>query len=208
MPTEVTAGVYDITCERLESGKRYRVFLDTNGIPTLFDTGFSDTADMIIDGIDEIGIEPEHLVITHGDVDHIGGFDVIVDYYDVETWVPEQLKDPGTDSMPDHHYGDGDTIGGYTAVHVPGHEPEQHVLIDETAGIAVMGDALYGADQRGLPAGEFHLPPARFSRDLNQAEESLERLLGFDFEVALVFHGSSILENASEKLERYVNIPE
>lgn len=208
MPTVLTDGVFDITCERRKSGKRYRVFLDTIGTPTLFDAGFPDTTGKVFAGIDEIGIEPERLVITHGDVDHIGGFDRIVERYDPATWVPEQLQNLETDNDPDHRYGDGETIGRYKAVHVPGHEPEQHVLIDETNGIAVMGDAVSGADQRGLPAEEFHLPPARFSQDLNQAEQSLERLLEYDFEVALIYHGSSVLKDASQKLDRYVNIPE
>ena len=43
-----------------------------------------------------------------------------------------------------------------------------------------MGDAASGADQRGLPAGYFHLPPAVYSQDLNQAEENLARLLDYE----------------------------
>jgi hypothetical protein len=71
----------------------------------------------------------------------------------------------------------------------------------------VLGDALSGADQRGLPAGYFHLPPAVYSKDLNLAEESLERLLEYDFEVGLVYHGSSVTEDARAKVGRYVEFP-
>lgn len=45
MPTSVCDGVFDITCERRDSGNRYRVFLGTVGTPTLFDTGFPETTD-------------------------------------------------------------------------------------------------------------------------------------------------------------------
>ncbi|MDY6818739.1 MAG: MBL fold metallo-hydrolase [Halobacteriales archaeon] len=206
MPTELLDGVYDITCREEPSGKRYRVFLTTAGTPTLLDAGLEDTTQAVFDGIAEIGVEPERLIITHGDGDHMAGFDAVVDRYDVETWVPEQT-DVDTEHAPDHRYGDGVEIGRFTAVHVPGHEPDNHALIDEDAGIAVMGDAVSGADQRGLPAGHFHLPPAVYSQDLNQAEENLERLLAYDFEVGLVYHGSSVLEAADEKLDRYVNFP-
>ena len=202
MPTELVDDVYDITCREV-NGKRYRVFLLTGGTPTLFDTGFEATAETVIEGIESIGVEPERLIVTHADGDHVGAFDAIVDRYGPETWVPEQ-SDLDTDSDPDHRYGDGDRIGRFTAVHVPGHEPDNHVLIDEDAGLAVMGDAVSGADQRGLPAGYFHLPPGVYSQNLNEAEANLERLTEYDFDVGLVFHGSSVLERASEKLERYV----
>lgn len=206
MPTEVVDGVFDITSQSTDDGKRYRVFLFTDGTPTLVDAGLAESTDAVIDGIEDIRVEPERLVITHGDGDHIAGFDNLVEKYDPETWVPA-LTDADLEHEPDHRYEDGDEIGPFTAVHAPGHEPDNHALIDESAGIAVMGDAASGADQRGLPAGYFHLPPAYYSKDLNQAEESLEQLLEYEFDVGLVFHGSSVTEDAWAKLDRYVNFP-
>jgi glyoxylase-like metal-dependent hydrolase (beta-lactamase superfamily II) len=206
MPTELAGGVYDVTCREEPSGKRYRVFLFTDGTPTLFDAGLADTAEAVFDGVADVGVEPERLVVTHGDPDHIGGFDAVVDRYDVETWLPEQTE-LAADHEPDNRYGDGDRIGRFEAVHVPGHEPDNHVLVDENQGIAVMGDAVSGADQRGLPAGHFHLPPAVYSQDLNEAEANLDRLLAYTFDVGLVYHGSSVTENARQKLDRYVNFP-
>lgn len=207
MPTELADGVYDITCRTEDSGKRYRVFLFTEGTPTLFDAGFASTAEAVFDGVDEVGVEPERLIVTHGDGDHVDGFDAIVDRYDPETWVPEQTE-LDAEHGPDHRYGDGDRIGRFEAVHVPGHEPDNHALIDEDAGVAVLGDAVSGADQRGLPSGYFHLPPALYSKNLNEAEANLERLLDYEFDVGLVFHGTSVLENARGKLDRYVNFPQ
>lgn len=206
MATEVVDGVFDITSKLEESGKRYRVFLFTEGTPTLIDAGLEESVDNVIDEIDEIGVTPERLVITHGDGDHVGGFDALVEEYDPETWMPE-LTTADVETEPDHRYEDGDTVDRFTAVHAPGHEPDNHALVDEDTGIAVMGDALSGADQRGLEEGRFHIPPAYYSKDLNQAEESLERLLEFEFDVGLVFHGSSVTEDAVDKIDRYVNFP-
>lgn len=206
MPTEILPDVYDVTCLDEPGGKRYRVFLFADGTPTLVDAGLADTTDAVIDALDDLGVEPERLVITHGDPDHIGGFDALAAAYDPETWVPDRTT-AETRVEPDHRYGDDDRVGRFVAVHVPGHEPDNHVLVDEDAGIAVMGDALSGADQRGLPAGYFHLPPAVYSQDLNRAEENLERLLEYEFDAGLVYHGSSVTTGARGKLDRYVNFP-
>lgn len=207
MPEEILDGIYDITVREDEStGKRNRVFLFEGEPAVLVDTGFSETADRVLEGIDATGLEPEALVITHGDVDHIGAFDAIVEALDVETWVPAET--PVETAHPiDNRFEDGDRIYAFTAVHVPGHTADNYVLVDEDRSVAVMGDALSGADQRGLEPGGFHLPPGIYSDDLVEADRSLERLLDFDFEAGLVFHGTSVLEAASVKIERYVEFP-
>ena len=203
MVEEIVDNVYDITCDEADS-KRYRTFLFDTDSPTLIDTGLESTVESVFDGINEVGVDPERLIITHGHGDHIGGFEAIVGRYDVETWLPEQTE---TDLEADHRYRDGDGIGQFEAVHLPGHTPDNHALVDEDLGVAVMGDAVSGADQRGLPAGYFHLPPETYTENLNEAEQSLEKLLGYSFDIGLVFHGSSVTENAQEKLDRYVNFP-
>jgi hypothetical protein len=67
-----------------------------------------------------------------------------------------------------------------------------------------------GSDRRGLPPGYLLHPPQ--ATHTNQpaeaaveAEVNLEKLLDYDFEVALLNHGTPVFENASEKLDRYVN---
>jgi glyoxylase-like metal-dependent hydrolase (beta-lactamase superfamily II) len=201
MPEEIADGVYDVTVS--EDGGRYRCYLCTRDTPVLFDTGLDGTTDVLLDGLAEIGVTPEHVVVTHGDPDHVGGLPAVRAELDATTWVPRET-DLADDSLADRRYADGDRIGPYRAVHVPGHEPDNYVLVDEDGGVAVMGDAVVGADQRGLPAGYFHLPPAVHSVDLNEAEENLERVLAYEFDVGLVFHGSPVLSDASAKLERYV----
>lgn len=200
MVTEIHEGVYDITCTERETG-RIRAFLFEDG--TLVDCGLADTTDTLLDGIDTIPVDPERLVITHADGDHVGGFDAVVDRFGVDTYVPEGAS-IDTNNEPDHRYDDGDEIGPFEAVHMPGHRDHQHALINEDGDVAVLADAVSGADQRGLPEGYFHLPPAVYSDDLIQAERSLERLLDYQFDVGLVYHGSSVLSDASRKLERYV----
>ena len=200
MIAEIAADVYDITVAE-RNGGRYRVFLFDGETPTLVDAGFEDTVDVLADRLDDLDVVPERLVLTHGDPDHAGGLAGLAERYDLETWVPEGVE---VDVDPDRRFGDGDTVGPFTAVHVPGHTPHHHSLVDEDAGVAVVGDALFGADARGLSEGYYVLPTAFFSDDLAAADESLSRLAVYEFDVGLVYHGSSVTDEASEKIRSFV----
>lgn len=202
MITEPATDVYDVTLAELNGG-RYRVFVFDSDVPTLVDAGLEGTTDAVAEALTDLGIEPERLVVTHGDGDHVGGLPGLVERYDLETWLPDGLDVEGHE--PDHRFGDGDDVGQFTAVHTPGHTPEHHSLVDEDSGVAVMGDAVFGADARGLPEGYFVLPTGYYSTDLHAADESLAKLLAYDFDVGLVYHGESVTEDASEKLDAFVN---
>lgn len=210
MPEELVPGVH-----RIELGDRFCAYVDVGSTPTLFDAGLPDTTDDLFAGIEAIGTDPERVVLTHGDFDHSGGLPAVCERYDVDAYVPTETdlaeavpggEDAG-DAIDPYRYGDGDRIDPYEAVHVPGHRSDNHVLVDEARGIAVMGDAVSGSDQRGLPGGYLLLPPAVYSEDLNEAERNLERLLEYEFDAALTYHGSPVLEDAGAKLERFVEFP-
>lgn len=206
MINEILPDVYDITVREDSTGRRYRAYLVDDDVPTLFDAGFADTAEALFDGISSTNLEPERLVITHGDADHVGGFDAVVDRYGVETHVPERT-DLETDHESDHRYGDGDLIGGFEAVYVPGHAHDHHALVNEETGVLVAADAVSGADLRGFPEG-FLLPHAAvYAEDLKEAELNLDRLLEYEFDAALVYHGTAVTEGAKAVLDRYVNFP-
>ncbi|MFD1600900.1 MBL fold metallo-hydrolase [Halobellus rarus] len=199
--TEIAPDVYDITVKEAPDA-RWRVFCVDGETPTLVDAGFEDTVDVVAAALDSLGITPERIVITHGDPDHVGGLAGLVERFDLEAWVPEGVD---VDVAVDHRFADGDQVGQFTAVHVPGHTDAHHALVDEATGVAVLGDALFGSDARGLPAGHFVLPTAHYSADVAVADESLARLLDYEFEIGLVYHGSSVTEGASEKIAAFVD---
>lgn len=202
MVTEVVRGVYDITVQDDGNG-RYRAYLFDLPVPTLVDTGLPDTTDALFEAIADISIEPERVIITHGDGDHIGGLEAVNERYDVETWVPTQTD--VDDSLVDRRFSTGDTIGPFEAVYVPGHTSDHHALVDESNDIAVLGDAVFGSDARGLPPGYYVLPTGYYSADLLEADEHLDRLLEFEFDVGLVYHGSSVKSDAAAKIDEFVN---
>lgn len=201
MPREILPGAYDLTCAPGPPPERIRAFLFESG--TLVDAGLPDTTDALLSEIDETGVAVERVVVTHADRDHVGGLDAVVDAHGAEVYLPVGA-DPDVASGVDHYYGEGDEIDGFEAVHLPGHRGHQHGLVSEARDLAVLADAVSGSDQRGLPAGHFHLPPAVYSDDLGTAEASLEKLLDYEFDAGLVFHGSSVLADASAKLDAYV----
>jgi glyoxylase-like metal-dependent hydrolase (beta-lactamase superfamily II) len=206
VPHEIVPDIYDITVRTDPTDRRYRVFLVDGEIPTLFDAGFGDTTDALFDGIEATGLRPQRLVVTHADPDHVGGFDAVVERYGTETFVPRQ-SDLETDRGVDHRYGDGDRISGFQAIHVPGHAADHHALVDEQRGVLIAGDALVGADLRGFPEGYLLPHAAVYAADLKAAELNLDRLLNYEFDAALVYHGSSVTEGARGVLDRYVNFP-
>lgn len=197
-------GVYDLTLET--DPARYRAFLFDRERPTLVDCGLERTAETLLTRLDDLGIAPEVLVLTHADHDHAGGYDAVVDRYDPETYVPRQST-LDVSTPPDHRYGHEQRVGPFTVVHVPGHTADNYALVERETDVAVLGDALIGADWRGLPAGYFVLVEGIYSDDLRAAERNLERLQDYDFETGLVFHGSSVTEGARSKLDAFVDFP-
>jgi glyoxylase-like metal-dependent hydrolase (beta-lactamase superfamily II) len=204
MPEEILPDVYDLTLTDGD-GPRFRAYLVDADVPTLVDTGLPDTTDALLAELEAVGLDPGRVVVTHGDGDHVGGYDAVCDAYDAETWVPEPT-DADLQSV-DNRYGHGDTVGPFEAVHAPGHEQDLHALVDEDAGYLVASDAVYGGDLRGLPAGYLIAPPAVYSENVNRAEESMETLLGYEFDAVLVFHGTSVLEGGRDRLDSFVNFP-
>jgi len=202
--TEVADGVYDLTLAR--DPARYRAFLFDWDVPTLVDCGLATTTETLLTRLQTLGTPPERLVITHADHDHVGGFDAVVDRYAPETYVPAQST-LDTVHDPDIRYDHEATVGPFTAVHVPGHCADNYALVASDRPIAVMGDAMIGADWRGLPPGYFVLVEGIYSDDLVAAERNAERLQAYEFDVGLVFHGSSVFENAGEKLDVFLDFP-
>ncbi|WP_276259603.1 MBL fold metallo-hydrolase [Haloglomus litoreum] len=191
-------------------GRHHRSYLldFPDDVPTLVDTSMPAQADRLLAGIEQVGVEPERLLITHRHLDHVGGIDAVVDRYDPTVWYPAEEEITSRDVVatpPDHEFTHEESIGRFTAVHVPGHTPGNYAFVDEAAGVAVFGDTMVGSDRRGFRPGRLVHPPAS-PGDGHDVEISagLVRLLDYEFDVALLSHGVSVFEDASAKLYRYL----
>lgn len=96
-------------------GKGDAILLETEGETMLIDTGYDDTADVILDYLEENGIGAlDCLVITHFDKDHVGGADRILEAVEVERVLE-----------PDYESDSGQTREYKEALEVLGLEPEK-----------------------------------------------------------------------------------
>jgi glyoxylase-like metal-dependent hydrolase (beta-lactamase superfamily II) len=121
-------------------------------VPILFDTGFPDTTDVLVEGIEEAGLTSERVIIAHEDREHVGGLEAIVEEYDPETWAPADAFDAIVEAYgvePDDRFEHGDWIGPDEAVHVPGHTPGCSVLVNEAEDSAVTPATCRSARPRG-----------------------------------------------------------
>ena len=96
-------------------GKGDAILLETEGETMLIDTGYDDTADVILDYLEEEEIRDlDWLVITHFDKDHVGGADRILEAVEVERVLE-----------PDYESDSGQTREYKEALEALGLEPEK-----------------------------------------------------------------------------------
>ncbi|MFB6097323.1 MAG: MBL fold metallo-hydrolase [Haloferacaceae archaeon] len=201
--THLLGDVYDIQLEYA------RVFvIDGPEETTLVDTGFERTADDLVETLREEFGDVDRLFLTHDGGDHYGGLEGVMDAFDPTLYAAADEADllDAIDREPDVHFEHGDVLpGNVEVIQVPGHSPCPSALLLHDEGALISGDVLDGADRRGLPQGYLLPPPETFNWDHAKAERGVADLLEYDFDAVLVFHGSHVMEDAHEKLDRYVN---
>ena len=101
-PSEVADDVYRIDAGLFDAGS-LAVYLFDGEEPALVDAGTAASAETVIDGMAECGVDPadlEHLVVSHVHVDHSGGASALVEENpDLDVYIHEMtaphLADPG-----------------------------------------------------------------------------------------------------------------
>jgi glyoxylase-like metal-dependent hydrolase (beta-lactamase superfamily II) len=89
---------------------------------------------------------------------------------------------------------DGDNIFDLRVIETPGHTVGHISVLDEAAGILVVGDAMNRMD--GVLSGS----NPSFTADAAAADESVRKLAGFEFEVVLFGHSDPILSGGSAEV--------
>ncbi|WP_255195773.1 MBL fold metallo-hydrolase [Halorarius litoreus] len=185
---------------------------------TLVDTGLPINLPTVRGELDDAGFvvaDIDRVLLTHYDLDHVGGLarlagldaDVYMGAADVDLvrghWHPEWTHHKGAFhrlarmlySMDDydlHAVEDGDTIGGFTAFHTPGHNPGHTVYHHEGFDAAFLGDLVWEED------GELTIPIWLDSYDMAEIRESVRSFADRapPFERGLMCHGNPVLEGA------------
>ncbi|MDY6817711.1 MAG: MBL fold metallo-hydrolase [Halobacteriales archaeon] len=202
---------------------------DGDGELTMVDAGMPINATSVRSEIQDTGFavdEIDRVLITHYDLDHVGGLARLVPALDAPVYIGEtdrQLYDGGYDPPWLHHKGlfhrglralhrlpadleirgvaDGDRIGDFLAFHTPGHNPGHTVYINEAQSVGLLGDLVWEED------GEFTTPIWFDSYDLSTIRRSIRRLVAESppFEVACVGHGTPLRANGLTALKALAN---
>lgn len=200
-------------------------YLVDDGDLTLVDAGMPINATRIGTAIADVGYaigEIDRVLITHYDLDHIGGLARLVPDLDVPVYMGRRDLDllSGSHDPPlFHHKGlfhravravysppaslsyhpvvNGDRIGGFEAFHTPGHNPGHTVYVHAELSAAFLGDLVWGED------GGLTIPLRFDSYDMDEIRESIRRFVAESppFEVACVAHGDPVLEGGYEVLQ-------
>jgi glyoxylase-like metal-dependent hydrolase (beta-lactamase superfamily II) len=172
------------------------------------DTGIPGNAKHILRCVESLGRSSDDvrlIVLTHWHVDHVGsaaelkrltGARVAIHELDAPILAGGQLPSKGRRAMrliirlfrvrpitPDLRLAEGDEVGGFRVIHVPGHTAGSIALYRD--GVTFSGDALLGDGQGGIKP-----PDPRLSLDPEQATASAARIRELPLTLLLPGHGA------------------
>ncbi len=171
------------------------------------------------DAVDEIWL-------THGDVDHMGstaalkaGSGARVAAHRADMPLVERRADRELGPFPlsrlcqklfnqavrriyqpvkvDRPLQDGDDLGGWQVIHVPGHTAGSVCYYHPARKIIIVGDAL------NYKFGRLGAPPYLFTPDMAQARASIHKVAALDFEVCCFGHGPPLLHHARQQVQAF-----
>ena len=211
LPYEAAPGVY-----ALDAALGAWCYLATGAETLLVDTGIPGRAGAIERAIRRIGLDPaavDRIVLTHFDVDHSGSARALSKRLAAPTAIhPDDVpylaaphQCPGSRRLlyrpwitrllrwnrprADQLLGHGETVGGWTVMHTPGHTPGSISLLRDD--VAIVGDAL--VHRRGRLCLNSYGP----NTDWRQHVASAKALAGTDAKVVLPGHYSPSTDPAA-----------
>lgn len=195
---------------------------------TLVDAGLPLNQHRIRDEIQSLGFAIgaiDRVLITHYDLDHIGGLARLVPDLDAPVymgerdlammerrWHPPVVHHKGLfhrglrriyrvpQSLTYHSINDKEQIGGFTAFDAPGHNPGHFVYSHRETAAVLFGDLVWERN------GELTTPIWFDSYDLAELRASIDRLATLlpAFDIACVCHGTPLATGGTEAFNRLV----
>lgn len=183
----------------------------------LIDTGFPGQIEDLRVVMEKAGVSFDKLkvvILTHQDVDHIGGLPEILKECgnEVKVYAHELdkpyiqgeiplIKDGHLENPPkgkvDETLIDGQELpfcGGIRVIHTPGHTPGHISLYLRQSKTLIAGDSMYSAD--GILGG-IHVPT---TLDINTARLSLKKYVGLDIASVVCYHGGLSNVNVHDQI--------
>ncbi|MFB6266450.1 MAG: MBL fold metallo-hydrolase [Halodesulfurarchaeum sp.] len=196
MATELTDGLWHIDCATRD---RPNVYLVDDGALSLVDAGWPGDVHTVRQGLDAAGVGPadiDRVLLTHYDADHVGTLARLTPELDAPVFIheaeapyvagerlPPRTARHGLEALHRLYYRrlrlpdleiraieGGESIGGFRALHTPGHTPGHVVYVHEGRSAAFLGDLAYALGDRLCASGWLS------SYDTRQVEASIRSL--------------------------------
>jgi hydroxyacylglutathione hydrolase len=97
--------------------------------------------------------------------------------------------------------GEGDAVGDFYVVHLPGHAPGLIGLWRERDKLALAGDCFYTLDPTTGEPGHPRVPHAAFNQDTEQARDSIRKLAAMEPALAWAGHADPLRGDVRAQLE-------
>lgn len=179
----------------------------------LIDTGYPGQLEGIRDNLAKLPISRlTKVMITHQDYDHFGSLYEVISgfHHKIEVYAQELTKPYIQGEKPliktgvkvpviqvDHTISDGQILpfcGGISVIFTPGHTPDHISLYHHSTKTLIAGDALT-ADQ-----GQLLYPTKKYTLDMEQAIQSINRFLDYEIDNVICFHGGVCKNHIKERL--------
>jgi hydroxyacylglutathione hydrolase len=102
---------------------------------------------------------------------------------------------------------EGDKIGEFEVVHLPGHAPGLIGLYRRSDGLALVSDCVYTLDPQTTIKGPPRVPHPAFNVDTDQARASIKKLAALDPSVVWAGHADPVTGDVRAQLERAATAP-
>jgi glyoxylase-like metal-dependent hydrolase (beta-lactamase superfamily II) len=199
--TAPTSGATSSTSQAMTAYQRVDLdfvsayILYRGGGAALVDTGVDESADAIEAALGEVGLDwgvIGHVILTHKHPDHAGSVVDVMEQATGATLYAGAAEIPAISALvTPQPVVDGEMVFDLQIIDTPGHTAGHICVLDGAAGILVAGDALVGTADGVGP------PDPSFSEDMASATESVAKLAGFDYDIALFGHGEPLTQGAS-----------
>lgn len=204
----------------------------------LIDTGMPGLWGQIRSTMDDLHVPLEKLkavILTHQDLDHIGGMtEILQEKSDIQVYAHEldqpyiegklpllktdlsKLSKEALEAIPkeirtiyenppkatiDHALMDGEILpigGGIEVIFTPGHTPGHISLYLKQSKTLVAADAMV------CDEGNLRGPVPQTTPDMETAKRSLQKLLNYDIEQVICYHGGLCRSNIKEQLQKLI----
>lgn len=102
---------------------------------------------------------------------------------------------------------EGDEVGGFRVVHLPGHAPGLIALFRDSDRLALVSDTIYTLDPQSGRHEPAHVPHPAFNQDTQQARAAIRKLAALDPVTVWAGHAEPVTGDVQAQLERAASAP-